>query len=359
MPPRPATQADAILAEALVRHGLVTREQLAECLSSDPGRSLPEVLVARGYVDRTEIETVRVLGVEDSAGGGSASPRGGRWRVRLAIVGSALVATILLLATDRVRSAGRSGAELRADGPPPPVVVWRRLSREEGWGFDPLERLEGALDTIPERGLTLIPRASSWANGCRGELVYREVGGDFDAAVRVRATSRSSDGPPGSPFSFAGLLARAPTGSGGSEDDVAVVLGVGAATNRMPRVAWHETRRGRFRAQETPVEGLEAHLRIVRLGAHLALLFRAPGEDWTFLDRSDRPELPDLLQLGLTAYADAGACRADPGTYFRQGPGAGSPDLVARFDEVRIDASPFPGASDLDDEELLRFLDRR
>ena len=138
-----------------------------------------------------------------------------------------------------------------------------------------------------------------------------------------------------------------------------MVLGVGAATNRMPRVAWHETRRGRFRAQETPVEGLEAHLRIVRLGAHLALLFRAPGEDWTFLDRSDRPELPDLLQLGLTAYADAGACRADPGTYFRQGPGAGSPDLVARFDEVRIDASPFPGASDLDDEELLRFLDRR
>lgn len=258
---------------------------------------------------------------------------------------------------------------------------WLRIFQTEGWGNDPLQSFDLA-GSAPGR-LRLVPHTSSWYAEWRGELTYQEVSGDLVITTEVEVRNRAGTGAPGSRYSLAGIMVRAPRTmtrpsewTPGGQDYV--FLSLGAADT--PGTWQHEVK--------TTVDSVStldispgtpsAGIQVARIGRHLILLRRPPGGAWVVHRRYSRPDFPSTLQAGLTVYTDWPNCErvgatAHNVTVLTNGaalPGGGVfsgalPDLDARFEYVRYARPRIPAdltGADLSnpaavtDARLLGFL---
>lgn len=232
------------------------------------------------------------------------------------------------------------------------VTNWQRIYQVEGWGNDALQTFD--INASHPGRMTMVPYTSSWYAEWRGELTFKSVTGDFVITTDVEPRNRAGNGAPGSLYSLAGIMVRAPRAmsspaewtSGGQNY---VFLSTGAANS--PGTYQYEVKTT-LDSQSTLYisNGAPARssIQVARIGPHLLLLRRGQGGVWQIHQRYFRPDLPETLQAGLTVYTDWNTCEA-VGFQFQNRmvltnglrlPNGSvlntcNPDLVATFEYVR------------------------
>lgn len=221
---------------------------------------------------------------------------------------------------------------------PASLADWREHAPE---GFSPkwrAPRVEGGR-------LVLQPFASGWFEDNQAGHLYREVTGDFIVTVDISVAGTESDLPQ-TEFSLAGLFIRAPravsaqTWAPGQENwlffSVGTASPAGAAQYEVKSTTNSlSTLKVLPRAETGPVT-----LRVARHGELFTLLDRPQGaDDWRVIDQIIRPDLPETLNVGLTAYADYGSVAPtypDYARYNEQGAPTDNADLIAHVDVIRF-----------------------
>lgn len=216
---------------------------------------------------------------------------------------------------------------------------------------------------IEDGRLVLEPTSSGWFEDMQAGHLYRAVEGNFIVTARMRVEGTQAQLPQ-TLFSLAGIFIRAPK------------PGLTAATWEPGRENWMFFSTGtaypagtpQFEVKTTynslstllihPADAVYAggvtrdvDLRVARQGELFSLLYRVEGEDaFTLLDQFIRPDLPAVLNVGLTAYADWGSAAPiypDFVRYNTQAPALAG-DLVARVERIdfrRPTVERFPVAS--------------
>lgn len=175
------------------------------------------------------------------------------------------------------------------------------------------------VDTASDNGtlvLTLKSRAL-WFMDQRGVLLYRLVRGNFrlTAKVEARKNSDSSQPPQGPVVQLGGLMARSP--KPGRENYVFIV--VGQDVNDLS-VETKNTVDSLSKYDGPSWGSSDAELRICRVGPAFNLYKRPVGSDtWQLASSVDRPDLPEILQVGPNIYSD------------------GPPDLQVRYDDLLLE----------------------
>jgi len=204
------------------------------------------------------------------------------------------------------------------------LSCWFRNDEEEG---TPAEFSTVDIDASTQDHLTLFPTPSGWFRDQDGPFFYKQVAGDFMVEVQVEATSLDDfSQPPSLPFSSAGILVRDPASSTLPNNENWVMYDVGrqqvfVGTEGKTTVQSDSD----LILQEGPNSG---RLRICRIGTTVILARRLAGElEFTERHVFDRPDFPDLLQVGMCATAfNVNGVRPDLTI---------EPDLRAAWDYVR------------------------
>ena len=264
---------------------------------------------------------------------------------------------------------------------------WQRIYVTENWGFDQMEDMDIA-STRPG-WLTMIPYTSSWYQDYRGILMYKAIDGDFVVSSRVQPRARggvgapgSSSGNPAAEYSLSGIMVRQPREvttpdsswwQPGGENYVFLSMGSASTAGTYQFEVKTTTDSNSILQIDAATSG-EARLRIARLGAHVIVLLRNPGENWQVHRRYLRADFDQTLQVGLTVYTDweiaSTYAPADHNTtlitHASGNPGnPADPDLQAQFDYVhfaRPDIPPglqgadFSNPVAVSDAQLLQFL---
>jgi hypothetical protein len=175
------------------------------------------------------------------------------------------------------------------------------------------------VDTASDNGtlvLTLKSRAL-WFMDQRGVLLYRLIRGNFriTAKVEARKFSDLTQPPQGPVVQMGGLMVRNP--NPGPENYVFIV--VGQDVNDLS-VETKNTRDSLSKYDGPAWGSADAELRICRVGATFNLYKRPVGSDtWQLAQTVDRPDLPEILQVGPNIYSD------------------GTPDLQVRYDSLSLE----------------------
>lgn len=247
---------------------------------------------------------------------------------------------------------------------------WQRHDVVEGW---PSQWKALDVNTTSPGHLYIEPYSSAWYAGMRAPFLFKEVKGDFVVTARVLVTGRASPVPTAG-WSLLGLMVRQPRPgvtpqTWGSSGENWVFLTVGTADDvGNPQVEDKSTTNGRSGLRTRPAKAGWVELRIARIGPILILLRRFEGETWAVQRRFDRDDLPETLQVGISAYTDTDSLGGPITNYldynrtvFR----TGRPDLIGRVDWVRFERPNVPQAWrgknlgwEGTDENLLTFLGR-
>jgi hypothetical protein len=157
--------------------------------------------------------------------------------------------------------------------------------------------------------LVLKPRSSGWFEDNTAGHLYREVTGDFIVTTRIKVEGARTPVPQRS-FSLAGLFIREPrtftreSWTPKNENWLFFSVGTAFPAGR-PQFEVKSTYNSlsTLKISEAP-EGW-MRLRIARSGELFTLLAQEDGSrEWRVLEQFIRPDLPDTLNVGLTAYAD-------------------------------------------------------
>ena len=221
------------------------------------------------------------------------------------------------------------------------LAGWRRFDRVEGW---PDHARRVAVDPRGDGELHVEPHTSGWYEDFHAPFLFKEVGGDFTVTARVRADGLR--GPtPRAAWSLAGLMVRAPrdarpaTWARGGENWLFITTGVADDLDR-PVIETKTTVGSRSRLQLHPARAGWMELRIARRGAAFELASRYDGEEWVTRARFERPDLPDVVQVGVNAYTDwwtAKPLHGDPLKFNTTVLTDGNPDLRLRVDWIRVE----------------------
>lgn len=245
------------------------------------------------------------------------------------------------------------------------LANWKRVYAVEGWGANQLE-LQDINTTRPGKML-MMPFTSTWYNDYRGELTFKEVQGDFVVTTDVEATQRGGGGAPRSIYSLAGIMIRAPrsitpaTWLPGGENYVFLSLGAGNPSGQF-QFEVKTTINSNSQLILAPAPSSHAIIQVARVGPYMIMLRNSDGT-WTVHRRYHRPDLPSIVQVGMTAYTDFGsAFLLSPFQHNLSVIHSGNPDLIAAFDYFRF-ARPNVPASLLNadlmtvpEAQLLTFL---
>jgi len=194
-------------------------------------------------------------------------------------------------------------------------------------GFEAWSIVSPASVEISVDGSTLVmhlTKRALWFQASRGVLFWMSVDGDFRVSATVR-TARFSD-PSRAPggdgtVQLAGLMARAQSIS---EDYVHIVVGSDADGLSVETKSTTNAN-SIFDGPAWPTGSAE--LRICRIGTTFSLEKRPVGATtWTLAATIERPDLAGSIEVGPNIYSDS------------------PPDLVARYDGLRIEAIA-PGGS--------------
>lgn len=219
------------------------------------------------------------------------------------------------------------------------LLEWKRLT-VEGWS-EKWKRCE--IDE--EKGVLVIePKSAGWFEDNFGQLLYKEVDGDFIVTTRVKVEGTADDKELKTIFSLAGLFIRSPrsftkeTWRPGQENWL--FFSTGSATEAgSPQFEIKTTYQSTSTLRIYPAKHGWINLRIIRLREVFTLLYKFEHGEWQYLDQFIRPDLPDHLQVGLTAYADWSSS-AEIYPDYRLNNESGAPkeeaDLIAYFDYFSI-----------------------
>lgn len=216
---------------------------------------------------------------------------------------------------------------------------------------------------IEDGRLVLEPTSSGWFEDMQAGHLYREVEGNFVVTARMRVEGTDAQLPQ-TLFSLAGIFIRAPrpgltaaNWEPGQENWLFFSTGTAypAGTPQFEiKTTYNSLSTLRIHPADAIYEGgvtRDVDLRVARQGELFSLLYRVDGEDeFTLLDQFIRPDLPQVLNVGLTAYADWGSAAPiypDFARYNTEEPALGG-DLVARVERIdfrRPTVDRFPVAS--------------
>ena len=245
-------------------------------------------------------------------------------------------------------------------GDPATLADWTELSAVEG-NTNWVETLDIA--TTQPGELYVVPYASGWFEDWRGVFLHKSVTGDFDATMKLKVSGKHTEVPE-LLYSFAGLMARAPRVGGieawepKKENWLFITTGFSEPANG-PLVPHLESKTTKDSVSDLRITRSQTgwlELRVLRLGAHFYTLYRFEGEPWYFSRKYERADLPDTLQVGLTAYTNWEAVNVDK--YKDPGDASGAPqaeaflvdpevspgDLVVRVDYVHFARPRLPEA---------------
>lgn len=235
----------------------------------------------------------------------------------------------------------------------------------EGWSTHEVEGFSPKWKEprIEDGRLVLEPTSSGWFEDMQAGHLYREVEGNFvvTATMRVEGTSAQL---PQTLFSLAGIFIREPrpglTASNWEPNQENwLFFSTGTAFPAgTPQFEIKTTYDSLSTLKIYPADVLysggetrDVELRVARQGELFSLLYRVAGEaEFTLLDQFIRPDLPQVLNVGLTAYADWGSAAPiypDFERYNTEEPALNG-DLiarVARIDFRRPTVDRFPVAS--------------
>ena len=261
------------------------------------------------------------------------------------------------------------------------VTNWQRIYQVEGWGNDVLQQFH--INTSRPGRMTMVPYTSSWYAEWRGELTFKTVTGDFVITTDVEPRNRTGNGAPGSQYSLAGIMVRAPRAMTSAAQWTAggqnyVFLSLGAASNPGTYQFEVKTTSNSVSTLQISSGVPRASIQVARIGPHLIMLRRDEGDVWQVHRRYFRPDMPATLQAGLTVYTDWPVCEAvgfqsqnqfvlTNGLRLPNGAMVSgcNPDLVAAFDYVRyarlqvpasLAGANFSSAVAVSDGQLLSFL---
>jgi len=238
-------------------------------------------------------------------------------------------------ATDRMRPLARQNEFIELSDEfedPSSLEDWLNLSDEEG-GHDHFSRIE-----IPRHDpgqLIITPKTSAWHQQYHGNLLYKEVRGDFLVITQLQAADKSGRYPPETWYSLGGLMARAPAPEGPQNY---VFIGVGTTdpedgTQLEVKSVTNSGDPEQIIEESPPT----LEIGIARLGDKFIGLRREPGDPWRVAALFERPDLPVTLQVGVTAFGDwMAAKQTSPEVHNSRGTRDGDPDLRVWFEYVRF-----------------------
>lgn len=208
---------------------------------------------------------------------------------------------------------------------------------------------------VQNNRLVVVPGSGGWFEDMVGGHMYRPITGNFLVTTRVRVSGTQSALPRTS-FSLAGLLIRAPrefnvgNWTPGKENWLFFSVGTAADVEQLPeklavtgrpQCEIKSTVQSKSTLKISEAPSAYVNLRIVRDGSIFTMLFRpvASGAEWKVLDQFLRPDLPETLHVGITAYSDwdsAAAVYPDYERLNRVGPPTSNADLRAEFEFIRF-----------------------
>jgi hypothetical protein len=204
--------------------------------------------------------------------------------------------------------------------------------------------------------LVLRPKSSGWFEDNYAGHLYREVEGDFIVTTRLKVEGTQSALPQRS-FSLAGLFIREPRTFSKEnwtpKGENWLFFSVGTA---WPAGQSHFEIKSTYNSLST-LKIFDAkpgwvRLRVARLGELFTLLYQEEGSrEWKVLDQFIRPDLPNKLNVGLTAYADWDSMAPEYPNYKKyneQGAATQNADLIAYVESIsfrRPTTSRFPVAT--------------
>lgn len=185
------------------------------------------------------------------------------------------------------------------------LAAWSEHAPE---GFTP----KWAPPRVEDGTLVLQPTSGGWFEDLQGGHLYRQVDGDFIVTTRIRVTGTTADLPQ-TLFSLAGLFVRAPrdvsaaTWAPGQENWLFFSIGTSAPAGE-PQFEIKTTTNSLSTLKILPSPTGWVELRVARHAELFTLMHRAEGvAEWTVIDQIIRPDLPQMLNVGLTAYSDWGS----------------------------------------------------
>ncbi|MEM9043468.1 MAG: hypothetical protein AAGC81_02145 [Pseudomonadota bacterium] len=222
-------------------------------------------------------------------------------------------------------------------------------------GFDTPDALAGWSEHAPEGfsqkwqeprvedgHLVLEPISGGWFEELHGGHLYQRIAGDFIVTTRINVSGTTADLPQ-TLFSLAGVFIRAPrdftaaTWAPGRENWLFFSIGTSAPAGE-PQFEIKTTTNSLSTLKIKPSPTGWVELRVARHGELFTLLHRAEGvDDWTVADQMIRPDLPHVLNVGLTAYADWGSVAPiypDMMKVNTEGTPENNADLIARIDRI-------------------------
>lgn len=195
---------------------------------------------------------------------------------------------------------------------------------------------------IENSQLVLQPRSSGWFEDNTAGHLYREVTGDFIVTTRIKVEGTRTPTPQRS-FSLAGLFIREPqtisaeSWTPGNENWLFFSVGTAFPAGR-PQFEMKSTYNSLSTLKIADAQEGWTRLRIARSGELFTLLAQEEGSDeWQMLDQFIRPDLPETLNVGLTAYADWDSMIPDYPNYQQyneQGASTQNPDLIAYVESI-------------------------
>ncbi len=184
---------------------------------------------------------------------------------------------------------------------------WSRFYATEDWP-DRMRVVD--INTTDAGMLYMEPTSTGWYNDLHAPFLYKTVSGDFVVETRLR--TRGISGPlPATTYSLAGLFVRAPrkitsaTWTAGDENWLFFSVGVGNDVNAYSFEDKSTVNSvSNLTVTATPGHGF-VKMRVTRQGSIFTLDYRWPNSrDWVTHRVFNRADLPDTLQVGLTAYCD-------------------------------------------------------
>jgi hypothetical protein len=181
--------------------------------------------------------------------------------------------------------------------------TWRRFDEAYGWPSK-IKSLDVGKST--PGALNLQPYDSAWVRELHAPFLYQKISGDFDVRTRVRVRSQES-AVPTSVWSLGGLMVRLPNANTATaweprrENWFFLTTGVG----HLPGKVMTETKATINSVSNLKLRPFAAgwvELRLVRVGGTIIALARQEGGRWEVRDRFTRMDMPEVLEVGLTAY---------------------------------------------------------
>ncbi len=216
---------------------------------------------------------------------------------------------------------------------------------------------------IEDGRLVLQPVSSGWFEDNQAGHLYHRIAGDFIATTRIEVIGTEADLPQTS-FSLAGLFIRAPravsaaTWTPGQENWLFFSVGTAAPAGE-PHYELKTTTNSLSTLQILPAQTGPVDLRIARHGEIFTLLARPEGQEWEVVEQIIRPDLPLVLNVGLTAYADYDSVAPTYPNYQQyntEGAPTQNADLIAYIDSFDV-RRPTTGRLAIANIDAPAFLD--